>query len=182
MNEGYVKYTDGSIHSVQCVGIPFDAWDVFEDRHAECPQVDVPAGAERGPFDGWHCECACHGRNVVSDTDRPGWVDGEPIPAPPPPTTAERVQVVWKTTLTTHSEQPRDLPADARVVAVRELVDGAENEDIGVWFVCSRDAPLVTRRFRVVPTGQQFHSAGWEYRGTAVFDDPEVFHVFEATS
>jgi hypothetical protein len=48
--EGYVKYADDSVVSIQC----------FEQRHAECPSPhdDAPIDGN-GPLDGYYCECPC---------------------------------------------------------------------------------------------------------------------------
>lgn len=51
--------------------------------------------------------------------------------------------------------------------------------EICLWAEVPNDGEIVTRTFRVVPTGIAV-PGGWTYVGTA-FDGPFVWHVYEAT-
>lgn len=65
------------------------------------------------------------------------------------------------------------MPEDAAVLTV-----GAQGDDICLWVLVLSSAPLISRAFVVVGTGEEIPSGFNDFIGT-VFIDDLVFHIFE---
>jgi hypothetical protein len=82
------------------------------------------------------------------------------------------VRSIWKFPLASTAKQGLEVPTGARFLSC-QMQDGV----IAIWFDVDTAAPLATRIFLIVGTGQKVPDDAGDYLAT-VQDDAYVWHLF----
>lgn len=86
--------------------------------------------------------------------------------------------VIFKYELPLSADFELDLPEGAKVVHVG--LEPSMLVGLRLWALVDKNAPMKTRRFSVLGTGQEFHHEA-TYLGS-VITSPFIWHVFENSS
>lgn len=82
---------------------------------------------------------------------------------------------IWKFPLQAEPDQTIEMPYGAKIIAVQ-----SQNDVPHIWAECSVGSKMVTRRFRVIATGEEVDSFMGTYLGTVqIHAGMFIFHIYE---
>ena len=84
-------------------------------------------------------------------------------------------KTIYRVNVRLHSATYHEMPEDAKIIHV-----GEQGGEVYLWYEFDIYAPLVTRRFGVLPTGcAEVDKDTYVHRGTVIMQSGLVWHVYE---